>query len=107
MTSVHIQAKKGDEMSVVIRYYGLMGQAVMRGDVPVGAYLAEYDVERHDGRGFARWTTDVNEAIKFANIHLAMQAWKKQSMTRPLRPDGKPNRPLSAFSVSIEGLTDA
>jgi len=29
-----------------------------------------------------------------------MLAWMTQSTSKPLRPDGKPNRPLTAYSVA-------
>jgi len=41
-----------------------------------GQYLKAYDPEAHDGRGKAEWTAD--------------------------RPDGRPNRPLTAFTVTFD-----
>jgi hypothetical protein len=31
-----------------------------------------------------------------------MQCWQQTSTRTPLRPDGKPNRPLSLFSVLVQ-----
>lgn len=67
-----------------------------------GAYLKSYDPEAHEGSGWATWTTDPSEALIFPDIRAATETWRAQSITSPLRPDGKPNRPLTAFSVRME-----
>jgi hypothetical protein len=30
-----------------------------------------------------------------------MKDWKRTSKTHPRRPDGKPNRPMTAFTVEV------
>jgi hypothetical protein len=40
----------------------------------------------------------------FEDHAAAMEVWTRQSRVRPLRPDGKPNRPLTAYTISIEPL---
>jgi hypothetical protein len=72
------------------------------GDPPV--YLKSYDIEAHRGRGHAEWTRDLNNAMQFVSFEHAYRAWNTQSKIRPLRPDGKPNKPLTAFSVEVEEL---
>jgi hypothetical protein len=42
------------------------------------------------------------EAAQFPGLEAARQAWMKVDPRAPIRPDGKPNRPLTAFSVSLE-----
>jgi len=64
----------------------------------VGQYLQSYDVEAHDGRGTAEWTAELSKAMKWDTVTEAVEAWRTQSRRRPLREDGKPNRPLTAFS---------
>lgn len=86
----------------VIRYQGLAGTAVLAGNVPLNSYLEHYDPEAHEGRGSAKWTADIDHALLFPTMEAAMEFWRKQSRTRPLRPDGKPNRPLTAFNVTVE-----
>lgn len=44
---------------------------------------------------------DSNKAMRFDTRAEAIALWKKTSTRTPLRPDGKPNRPLSAFTVEI------
>jgi hypothetical protein len=69
--------------------------------LPVGWYLASYDANGNDGRGEAMWTEDPAEAIAFATATEAYACWSEQSSFRPLRLDGQPNRPLTAFSVLL------
>jgi len=63
-------------------------------------YIENYDVDAYGGQGAADLTLDINKARKFNSFIDVMEAWKTQSTLRPFRPDGKPNRPLTAFSVS-------
>jgi len=67
-----------------------------------GRFIRAYDVDAHGGRGSVEFTTDPREAIRFASASLAMEAWRTQSKRVPLRDDGKPNRPLTAYTVEIE-----
>jgi hypothetical protein len=69
--------------------------------LPVGWYLAAYNADGNDGWGEAIWTEDRAEAIVFATAAEAHARWTEQSRLRPLRPDGRPNRPLTAFSVFL------
>ena len=65
----------------------------------IGQYLKSFDVEAHEGRGTCEWTDYVGEAMKFEDFSEAVMAWQTQSKVRPLREDGRPNRPLTAFNV--------
>lgn len=42
------------------------------------------------------------EALRFDTSAEAMIAWNRISVTYPRRPDGKPNKPLTALTVEIE-----
>jgi hypothetical protein len=64
-----------------------------------GQYLAAVDYDGNDGRGTFVWTTELDEAIHFDGFASAIDAWRRPSRLRPLRPDGRPNRPLTAFHV--------
>jgi hypothetical protein len=70
-------------------------------DLPVGCYLASYDADGNDGWGEAVWTDNPAEAIAFATAIEARACWTEQSRLRPLRPDGNPNRPLTAFTILL------
>lgn len=63
-------------------------------------YLESVDIEAHNGVGLAQFTYDIAEALAWPTFTVAMEAWAAQSVTRPYRPDGRPNRPLTAYSVS-------
>ena len=64
-------------------------------------YLRYFDVDTDEGRGSAEWTEDINEAMTFDSTIEAWHVWRTQSETVPFRPDGEPNRPLTAYSVQI------
>jgi hypothetical protein len=68
----------------------------------IGKYLETCDFEAFNGRGYVTFTRDVNKAMKFADKTAAFAYWKTRSKTVPTRPDGKPNRPLTAYHVMIE-----
>lgn len=76
------------------------------GDDAVGNYLESFDVEAHGGRGLACFTPHSHEALRFESTAAAMECWRTQSKTRPLREDGKPNRPLTAFTMSVEPVSE-
>ena len=66
-----------------------------------GMYLARYEPEAYDGHGLAEWTEDPRKAIRFATAADAFSAWRATPITRPVRDDGAPNRPLSAYSIAV------
>ena len=91
--------------TVVIRCLGMAGFSVLNGaDAPKGQYLKSYDPEAHDGQGFAEWTDDPSQAKKFISALDAHALWTTIPKSRPTRPDGRPNRPLTAFSIAVEEL---
>lgn len=74
--------------------------------------LADGSATSHDGKyvQFANFddyvagiltTKDIKEAKTFTTMADALEYWRRQSVYIPLRPDGKPNRPFTAFSVEI------
>jgi hypothetical protein len=71
---------------------------------PVG-YLAGFDAEAHGltvyPTGVATVTDDPAEAMHFAGDAEAIAYVKQVPASCPLRPDGKPNRPLTAFHVEF------
>lgn len=68
------------------------------------AYVREFDPDANEGRGHVGLTGDPKKAKTFGSQREAWEFWRQQSKVRPLRPDGKPNRPLTAFSIAIEPL---
>lgn len=89
-------------MSVVIVYAWTEGTDGGTASIPAGAYLKAFDVEGAAGAGLVSWTADKSEALVFGSFIEAFEAWRAVPASRPLRPDGKPNRPLTAFSIAFE-----
>lgn len=83
---------------VVLRVYATTDL----GYLPEPTWLAGFDVEAHDGRGEASYTNDREEAYRFVDAHDAMREWRRIPTVRRTRPDGRPNRPLTALTVGIE-----
>jgi hypothetical protein len=67
-----------------------------------GLFLKAADFEAFGGRGYMTFTDDIAKAMKFETAGDAMVMWRTQSKTRPIRPDGEPNRPLTALTIEIE-----
>lgn len=66
------------------------------------SYLRAFDHEANDGRGKATLTHDPSKAMLFTDMGAVFEFWNKVPQNRPLRPDGKPNKPLSVASMEIE-----
>lgn len=71
------------------------------------SYLLSYDPNAHaPGRphptGDVVVTKYIEKAMKFDKREDAFALWKTQSTAVPLRLDGKPNRPLTAFTITVE-----
>ena len=66
-----------------------------------GRYVLRYDPDAHAGLGQVWSTAELGEAIHFPVYADAMRFYLQVSTVKPLRDDGKPNRPLTAFTVGI------
>lgn len=66
-----------------------------------GRYVCGYDPDAHQGLGQVWSTPFPQNAIKFASVVDAAQFLRQTSKVKPIRDDGKPNKPLTAFTVSI------
>jgi hypothetical protein len=65
-----------------------------------GAWLVWYDPAGNDGNGDATWSHNPAEAARFTDeewngLYEAVPA------NRPLRTDGKPNRPITMFNLAV------
>jgi len=90
----------------LLRCVGLLGRTVRPTTgtdraMVIGQYLKSYDPEAHKGRGTAEWTADPDQAIHFSSAEEAFACWHQVPASRPVRKDGRPNKPLTAFSVEI------
>ena len=80
----------------------LQGLADGRPTTVDGQYLRYCDFDAAEGRGVIYGTADPHQALMFADVEDALAYWKQQSSLLPLRPDGRPNRPLTSYTVSLE-----
>lgn len=85
-------------IKIVGRPGGVVNQDPRAG---LGEWVKSYDPDAFDGRGDVETTFDVSEALRFPSGGDAFAFWRTQSSVRPLRADGLPNRPLTAFSIEI------
>lgn len=98
-------AKKGTQMKTIIRIIELADGREFGGEI---LYIAGYDNSTEDelGIGTVDCTSDRAKAKRFDEYLSAFHFWKQESRTVPTRPDGKPNRPLTSFTVSFEHVQD-
>ena len=66
-----------------------------------GMYLHSADFDANGGIGDMAFTSDPARAMRFASSDEVLELWHTQSTVLPLRPDGKPNRPLTALTIQI------
>jgi len=71
-------------------------------DCPIaGQFLVSMDFEAFNGRGFARYSSRVEDAKEFASSAEALEFWRTVPKIRPIRPDRRPNRPLTSTTIEI------
>lgn len=68
---------------------------------PRATYLKSMDWEADRGRGRAELTESQDEAMTFDSRKDVFLFWRRQSEVQPLRPDGLPNKPLTAYTINI------
>jgi hypothetical protein len=66
-----------------------------------GQYVKAFDPDAYDGLGAVDFTADPARAKRFANHADAWEFWRTQSKVKPLREDGRPNRPLTSTTVQM------
>lgn len=72
-----------------------------------GQFVRVYDPDAHGGRGHVDFTRNPGEAMHFTTVKAALDTWRVQSTVQPWRGDGQPNRPLTAFTITVTPLADA
>lgn len=71
------------------------------------AWVRAYDPDAHDGRGDVVSTVDQSKAQVYPSLRACLDEWMRTSTVRPFRTDGKPNRPLSAYTIEPRRLMTA
>lgn len=69
-----------------------------------GQYLQSFDFEAHGGQGDIALTPDLSKARVFADFAEAAEFWRRSPVCKPLREDGRPNRPLTAANWEFVGV---
>lgn len=87
---------------VVIKAYGPVGPVLVPNGAICGEYVKTYDPEAYGGLGCATFTDNVKEAMKFDTASDAKTFVSQVPANRPLRADGRPNRPLRCFTLTIK-----
>lgn len=72
----------------------------------INAWLKDFDLDADGGLGMVTYTDDRDEAMVFDTIEDVHEFWTQQSTLMPLRPDGQPNRPLTAFTVEVRPVEE-
>lgn len=68
----------------------------------VGQYLKWYNPDGPLDGLLGGWAVDPMHAKTFATSAEAFACWRQErTVDNQFRPDGEPNRPLTAFSVSV------
>jgi hypothetical protein len=66
-----------------------------------GRYVRRYDPDAHNGLGEVWTAAEPVDALQFATGVAAAEFYRQASKVKPVRGDGRPNRPLTAFTVSV------
>jgi hypothetical protein len=83
---------------IVIR---IIGDALGRSTPFDGKFVKSFDPDAHRGRGAVVAVLEPLDALRFTTTAEAHSFWRQASKVQPLRPDGKPNRPLTAYNIEI------
>ena len=71
-----------------------------------GQFVQEYTPDGNDGRGDLLLTGNAGQAKRYPNAVAALRDWKRVSETHPVRLDGKPNRPMTAFTIRTVNVAE-
>jgi len=88
-------------MTCAIRVIGVQMPGGLAKCSMSGQYLRAFRVHQHDGRAPIPTTPHVNKAATFPTPADAIEFYRTRSHVVPTRPDGEPNRPLTAYTVEV------
>jgi hypothetical protein len=71
-----------------------------------GQFLKSFDFEAAGGRGEVVMTNQLDEAKVFPSAVDVFQFMRQVPECKPLREDGRPNRPLTATNWEVRQLAD-
>lgn len=85
-------------MSATIKILGLVNGQPTEHD---GRYLALFSLECEPGTMVLDTVEDPADAQVFPSAKEAFELWKTVDPRAPVRRDGKPNRPFTAFTIQV------
>lgn len=89
-------------MPIYIKGYGPIGPTIKKHLGMInGEYLKEYNPSAFDGYGDVVFTDRKQDALTFVSFTEAKIFVNQMPKNRPLREDGRPNRPISAFTLEL------
>jgi len=71
-----------------------------------GGFLKSFDPEAHNGRGVVSWTRNLDEARLFETQTQVWSLWHTVPRNLAIRPDGRPNKPLTAWHIMVQPRSD-
>lgn len=90
-----------------LKIVGLVGGLAFGPSPYDGEYVVEYDPGRNSKDPWGRemvchlvTTPDPEKALELPSMEM-FELWRLVDPRDPVRPDGKPNRPLTAFTVEM------
>lgn len=87
-------------MKVALKFYGFASRSIV-GKQFIGHYIKSVDIEAFNGKGMVSFTENINEALIFNNTDEALNFVRQEPKCKPLRADGKPNRPLTSANLKL------
>lgn len=92
--------------------YGILLVGIGVEEIDPPEWVVEFDPDAHaPGRlyptGDVVSDADPAKALRFETSREAMDTLLTQSTVCPLRPDGRPNRPLMAFSTQVAEVPES
>lgn len=85
--------------------YILVATEIATGEkFPFPMLVVDCDFDAHNGLGAFIFSNSPTKAKRFATAEEALTFYRTVSPSRPTRPDGEPNRPLTAFSVEVRRI---
>lgn len=79
----------------------ILGTATSFLPAELAMFVVSCDVDANGGQGNFVMTNDPKLAKPFDSAADAMLYWGRQSEVCPLRADGRPNKPLTALTVTL------
>jgi hypothetical protein len=85
----------------IIKAIELEGRTIKEHEPFSPAYVKDYHPEAHEGQGSVDFTNNIFEAKLFEQSDELWSFIYQVPANRPLRTDGSPNRPITAFTLEV------